>query len=74
MDIKIIRAAILKNRGGHENTSDSGILTLWNSLDAETREKYLKTVEPSAPSRKEKTNGYLFYFLKKTMERKIQCH
>ncbi|MFH1370349.1 MAG: hypothetical protein ABII09_03570 [Planctomycetota bacterium] len=41
MDIKKIREAICRNRGGHEGTGDAGIMRLWNALDEETRKKYL---------------------------------
>lgn len=47
-DIKTIRKAICANRGGHENTDDSGIVRLWNSLPKETQEEYLATVEVKA--------------------------
>ena len=39
-----IREAILANRGGHEKTSDAGIMTIWNSLGAETQKQYLDSV------------------------------
>jgi hypothetical protein len=55
-DVKKIREAIIKNRGGHEQTDDSGILTIWNSLDAATQEKYLKSIETlttESPRKKE---------------------
>ena len=36
-----IRRAILANRGGHKETSDAGIMTIWHSLNTETKEQYL---------------------------------
>jgi len=40
-NISEIRRAIIANRGGHENTSDTGIMKVWQSLDEQTREKYI---------------------------------
>ncbi len=39
-----IRKAVLKNRAGLENATDSQIMTLWAALDDETRGIYLKSV------------------------------
>jgi hypothetical protein len=36
-----IRAAILANRGGHEQADDASLRRLWASLDPETQAKYL---------------------------------
>ena len=49
-----IRAAILANRGGHQNTSDAGITTLWNSLHSETRKKYLESLEERTAAKTQK--------------------
>jgi len=45
-NIKQIRQAIMANRGGHENTTDAGILRLWLMLSEETREVYLASIKP----------------------------
>lgn len=45
MDITTIRRAICANRGGHEQTSDEGIMTLWKSLLAETKKAYLDSIK-----------------------------
>lgn len=50
--IATIRRAILKHRGGHDQTSDAGLLALWNSLAPETQAEYLAAVaevEKKAP-------------------------
>jgi hypothetical protein len=44
-DIKIIRAAVCRNHGGMEQATDSQILTVWQSLTAETQKKYLSQKE-----------------------------
>jgi hypothetical protein len=51
--------AIRKNRGGHENTDVAGLLAIWESLDADTREQYLKSIEATTPagSKTTKTRG-----------------
>ena len=54
-DITLIREAIIKNRGGHEQTSDAGIMFLFNSLPQETRDQYLESVEHKTDSVKRKT-------------------
>lgn len=58
MDIETIRKAICANRGGHEQTDDSGIMMLWNSLPAETREQYAKSIaaesDEAAENKKQK--------------------
>lgn len=40
-NIKIIRTVILANHGGLQDASDHAILTVWNSLDADTQNRYL---------------------------------
>lgn len=47
-DINTIRQAVLANRGGLQNASDSEIMTIWNSLDEQTREKYLQSINKPA--------------------------
>ena len=42
---KIIKAAILKNRGGFENASDGQIMTIWSALGDDTKAAYLETVK-----------------------------
>ncbi|MCK5174922.1 MAG: hypothetical protein KAR47_16120, partial [Planctomycetes bacterium] len=44
LDIKTVREAVLNNRGGHEQTSDQGVMTIWNSLGKETKRKYLESI------------------------------
>ena len=49
---KQICEAIRKNRGGHANTSDAGLMMIWRSLDEGTQKKYLDSIkkkgEPNA--------------------------
>ena len=52
IDIKKIREAVIKNRGGWENAMDEEIMTIWRSLDAETQQKYLNSIKT-----KEKNNA-----------------
>jgi hypothetical protein len=40
-----IRAAILRNRGGHEQADDASLRRLWELLDEETRARYLADVQ-----------------------------
>ena len=40
-----IREAVRANRGGHNETSDAGIMFIWNSLGDETRKQYLDVLE-----------------------------
>jgi len=51
-DIKKIREAVLKNRGGFETASDSEILTIWNSLTDETRKQYIESVKTVETAKK----------------------
>ena len=44
-DIKTIRTAICRNRGGHETTDDAGIMILWNALLPETQKQYIESIE-----------------------------
>jgi H2-forming N5,N10-methylenetetrahydromethanopterin dehydrogenase-like enzyme len=44
-DIKKIREAICKNRGGFADASDEQIRRMWNLLTDETKDKYLKSIE-----------------------------
>jgi len=48
MNLTEIRKAILQNRGGLENATDSQIMMIWNSLDEETRSKYLPGLSEAA--------------------------
>jgi hypothetical protein len=50
-DIKTIREAVVKNRGGFESASDGEIMTLWNLLDETTREKYIESVKTESKSK-----------------------
>ena len=55
MDLKTIRKAIQRHRGGLDGASDGQIMLIWNSLDAETQKLYLssaKTAEPQDTERK----------------------
>lgn len=51
MDIKIIREAIIKNRGGFEAASDGEIMTIWQLLDNATREKYMESVKTESKTK-----------------------
>ena len=46
-DIKTIREAITKNRGGFENADDAAIIRMWHLLDKELQTQYLKSIAPS---------------------------
>jgi hypothetical protein len=50
IDVKKIREAVIKNRGGWDNATDGEIQTVWQSLPAETQEMYLNSVQPSVIS------------------------
>ena len=50
-----IRQAILANRGGHQETSDAGIMTIWNSLNPETQQKYIQSLSTAAASQADET-------------------
>ena len=43
-NIKKIRDAIVKNRGGLGQATDDQILAIWNSLDEQTQKKYLDSL------------------------------
>jgi hypothetical protein len=45
MNIETIRKAVIKNRGGFEMATDGEIMTLWQSLDEATREKYIESTK-----------------------------
>ena len=45
MDMDVIRQAILKNRGGLKKATDNELMTIWNSLEKETQQKYLESVK-----------------------------
>lgn len=45
MGFNLIKKAVLKNRGGLENATDSELMTIWRSLDIETQDKYLATIK-----------------------------
>jgi hypothetical protein len=38
-----IVAAVKANRGGHAETSDAQILTIWDSLNKQTQDRYLQS-------------------------------
>jgi len=40
-----IREAVISNRGGLELATDTEIMMIWNSLDDETRKKYLESIK-----------------------------
>jgi len=44
IDIKKIRQAVLKNRGGFKDASDEQIMRMWQLLTPETQEQYLKSI------------------------------
>lgn len=44
-NIQQIRAAILGNRGGFKDASDTEILTVWRSLDEQTQKQYLESIK-----------------------------
>jgi len=44
-NIQQIRAAILANRGGFKDASDTEILTVWQSLDEQTQKQYLESIK-----------------------------
>lgn len=48
MGMGVIRQAVLANRGGLQNASDSEIMAIWNSLDEQTKEKYLQSINKPA--------------------------
>ena len=58
MSMNLIRAAILKNRGGLEKATDTELLVIWRSLDIATQDKYLKSLkgEKDADSAGKKSN------------------
>jgi hypothetical protein len=44
-DIKTIRKAIEKNRGGQENASDEQIRLIWDVLPKEVQKQYLESIK-----------------------------
>lgn len=44
LDIETIRKAVMKNRGGLEDASDSQIRIIWYALDEQTQKSYLKSI------------------------------
>jgi len=54
-NVKKIRDAICANRGGWLNASDQEIIILWESLDKQTRDAYLKSTEKKP---REKTDAF----------------
>ncbi len=44
-DIKTIRAAVQKNRGGWEKMDDAAVLRLWNSLEPVHQTQYLESLQ-----------------------------
>jgi len=58
-NIKEIRAAVLKNRGGLDSATDPEIMTVWRSLNKNTQQEYLKSIgkdKDDAPSTGTKSN------------------
>lgn len=50
-----LKRAICARRGGHENTSEAGILSILGSMDAETRKEIADEVAGNAPTIDSKT-------------------
>lgn len=46
MDIDLIRKAVTKHRGGLKEATESQIMIIWESLDEQTKQAYLKKVTP----------------------------
>ena len=46
LDIETIRKAVTKHRGGLKEATDSQIMIIWDSLDEQTKQQYLKKVAP----------------------------
>jgi hypothetical protein len=44
LDIETIRKAVLKHRGGLKEATDTQIKIIWDSLDEQTKQAYLKKV------------------------------
>lgn len=49
-----IREAVLANRGGFAQATEAQIMTVWNSLDDETRKQYLESVEEQTATKTQK--------------------
>jgi len=45
MKKETIREAIIKNRGGWENATDSQLATMWSHLSADTQKGYLESIK-----------------------------
>ena len=43
--MKTIREAVTAHHGGFEQADNAGIMTLWNSLTEQTRQKYLTAIK-----------------------------
>lgn len=54
-NIKKIREAIMANRGGHEEATDSQIMTVWDSLPPAAQKQYLESVKDK--DKKEKADA-----------------
>jgi hypothetical protein len=57
MDIETIRKAVTKHHGGFKEANDAQIMTLWESLDEPTKEKYLKKVTPKSERKSKDATG-----------------
>jgi hypothetical protein len=56
-DIESIRKAVLKNHGGFKEASDAQIMTIWDSLDETTKQRYLKKVTTKAERKAKDASG-----------------
>ena len=52
-NIKRIREAVLANRGGLGEASDTQILTIWRSLDEATQNQYTESVKKEVKGNKD---------------------
>ena len=57
LDIEIIRKAVTKHRGGLKEATDSQIMIIWDSLDEQTQQQYLKKVTPPVRNKTTSSNG-----------------
>jgi len=55
-NVKKIRDAICANRGGWLKASDQEIMMLWDSLDKQTQDAYLKSTEKKPRETKDAPN------------------
>ncbi len=49
VNIKTIRAAVTKHRGGLEEATDAQILRLWNQLTPAVQKQYLESLDERKP-------------------------